>query len=155
MRRVIALASTALAACAVTVALAAPASAHDNAVSLSAVCQENGQYLVTVTTVNDFEEAETVTFSGSFTGTADIGPLGTDVSTFTVPGSSTSVTVTVVGIWEPDGFTESSSATIPLAGTCTAPTTPPTTPPAVEGTVVVRGQAVAAVPVQAQPTVTG
>ena len=48
-----------------------------------------------------------------------------------------------------------SSATSPLAARATTPTTPPTTPPAVEGTVVVRGQAVAAVPVQAQPTVTG
>jgi hypothetical protein len=160
MRRVVALASAALAACAVAVVLAAPASAHANAVSLSSVCLESGQRQITVTTVNDFGLQETVTFSGSLGGSTTIGPNGTDVRTFLVSGSTSSVTVNAHGEWT-DHVVHNASASLALQGTCTeptpptTPTTPTTAPPAVEGTVVVRGQAAAAVAVQAQPALTG
>jgi hypothetical protein len=81
------------------------------------------------------------------------GTVTANISAITATLNGGSGVVSAFATWVPNQTSDTVSATLTCGTVPTTPTTPTT--PDVEGTVVVRGQAVAAVPVQAQPTVTG
>ncbi|MCU1415143.1 MAG: hypothetical protein JWN80_2483 [Microbacteriaceae bacterium] len=115
-----------------TIAIAGPASAHDNAVNASAACNTaDGTWTVTWTVANDYGLTETIESS-----TPAIVPLST---TFGAVGSATAtqsfqqkgvtspqaITLTVGGKWS-DGFTTTDSGSITKAqfvGGCSIPKT--------------------------------
>ncbi|HEY5335369.1 MAG TPA: hypothetical protein VIJ71_05040, partial [Mycobacteriales bacterium] len=110
---------------------AGAAEAHDNQISGVASCSSDGTYTVTWTVANDYAQDDTVSVV-SATGTAPTlapsvipasadKPYNTATATQTLPGDTTSASITIDGTWA-DGFQRTDTNTLALDGTCKAPT---------------------------------
>ena len=108
------------------IAVAAPASAHDNSVSASVACVSN-TWQVTWTVTNNYSTTESITSNNknlALPSSIAAGKSVTATESFSVP---TNETLTVTGTWQDPKkpFTTSNSGSVTTAqfkGTCAAPT---------------------------------
>jgi hypothetical protein len=106
---------------------AAPALAHQNQISGTAVCNpETGQYDVTWSNHGDaarFGDSIITASSRASVATGQTIPADQTVvvGTESVPGTTTSLTLTETWVWPKDNFRISNTGSIAMAGTCVVP----------------------------------
>ena len=156
MRKYVTVGATAAAALAGLVVLAAPASAHANAVTGSAMCQSDGTYTVTWTIANDFNLTETATVTAHTPDGSTLSASSVDIAT--TPATGTVVqsgiagdytglaTLNVHGVWS-DGYGNKpgeglASGSVQLSGSCTQSVPVPGQPVPTEPTCLADGSLV-------------
>jgi hypothetical protein len=106
---------------------AAPALAHQNQISGTAVCNpETGQYDVTWSNHGDaarFGDSVITASSRASVATGQTIPADQTVvvGTESVPGTTTTLTLTETWLWPRDGFKIANTGSVSMAGTCVIP----------------------------------
>jgi LPXTG-motif cell wall-anchored protein len=141
LRPIVGIGSALLAVLAAVILFPAAASAHTNSVAGVSACAADGTYTVTWTVTNNWSTGETASLNSS-TGGGTITGLpatltksggATPTATVTqagIPGTATSASLAVHGVWS--DFSTDDSGSVTLGGDCTQHVTPaaPTATPA-------------------------